>query len=122
MPRSPSLRPFIDRIRGINVRFRSLKDHAGPLADRLRTEKDGLIDAMAASCAHPTMIATAGRRAAHGKPAVPPLRLCPRCGFCERPPEGARVGRRPGSDVDVLPLEDYVLRQGLVLRKLGINI
>lgn len=110
------------RIRRINARFRRLRDRDGPLAERLRSEKDALIDAMAAACVHPSMIATAGRRAARGTLGVPRLRLCERCGHCERPPAGTRLRRRPGTDVAVLPLGEYVLRQGRALKKLGINV
>jgi len=122
MPKRPSLAPLISRIKRINARFRTLRDQDGPMADRLRSEKDALIDAMAAACGHPAMIAMAGRKHGCGKPSVPPLRLCERCGFCERPAEGTRVGRRPGSEVEVLPLEEYALRQGRALRRLGINV
>ena len=110
------------RIKRLNARFRRLKRQDGPLAARMRSEKDALIDAMAAACAHEKMIAMKGRKAARGKTPVPPLRLCERCGFCERSPDGSPVGRRRGTEVTVLPFEDYVLRQGLALKKLGINI
>lgn len=119
MEASKGLSALKKAIRSINARFRRLKDQDGPLADRLRAKKDALIDAMAAGCPGHRFIAMRGRKASATRPAVPALRLCERCGHCERVEAG---GPRPSGRVQVLPLEEYALRQGAILKKLGINV
>ncbi|HTK05400.1 MAG TPA: hypothetical protein VL500_07480 [Candidatus Eisenbacteria bacterium] len=121
MPKTKALSSFIKRIKRINARFRSLKDQDGPLADRLRNAKDSLIDEMASACPHRTMIAIRGFKRRNA-PSVPALRLCERCGFCESAPRPSGLPKRPGTLTQFLPVEDYALRQGLALKRLGINI
>ena len=121
MPGSKGLSSLVKSIRRINARFRTLKDQSGPLADRLRTAKDRLIDEMAAACRHERMIAMRGLRR-RNLPSVPALRLCERCGFCESAPKASGLPLRPGTMTQFLDLEDYFVRQGLALKRLGINI
>jgi len=121
MPPRRGIGSFVARIKRINARFRTLKDHDGPLADRLRAAKDALIDAMASACPHQNMIAMRGLRR-RNTPSVPAMRLCERCGHCETAPLPSGLPRHPGTSVQFLSIEDYVVRQGRALRRLGINI
>ena len=88
-------------------------DRRGPDPAALQ---DGL-DAMAALCAHPDVLASTGAR-----PRFSPRRICPKCGLTELqtgdPQNRALVGR-PTTHVSV---DEYLVREGLVLRKLGINL
>lgn len=121
MPKTEGLSSLIKRIKSINARFRTLKDQDGPLADRLRNAKDALIDEMAGACPHPGMIAMRGLRRKNA-PSVPAARLCERCGFCETAPRPSGLPKRPGTVTRFLDVEDYLIRQGLALKRLGINI
>jgi hypothetical protein len=121
-PKVKSLAACVAAIKRLNARFRRLKKKDGPLALRLAQAKDRLIDAMAALCAHPEVIGTNGTRS-YGAMGVPvgPRRLCRRCGLCEVPREGAYQSLE-GKRSRTLPFDDYLVEQGKVLKRLGINI
>ncbi len=106
-------------IKRINRRFRKLKKQNGPVAERLRREKDRFIDQMAALCYHLEVIGTRGAKA-YGpmKVRVAPHRICTKCGYCEA--GGFKTLR--GKPVTMLPLSEYIVEQGLILKRLGINV
>lgn len=110
MPKPRSISACIAEIRRINGQFRSLKNKNGRVADILITEKDRLIDEMAAQCEHPEVLATRGKKSGR--------RICAKCGCSEMNPYTILVDR-PTTD---LPLDAYLLREGLLLKKLGINL
>lgn len=115
------LRGCIAAIRRLNARFRKMKAKDGPLAARMMAEKDRLIDAMAAACDHPEIFGTRGAKA-RGPMRLPigPRRICAKCGHCETPTDGAYAAL--SGPAETLPFDAYVLRQGAVLKRLGIDL
>ncbi len=113
---------YAREIRAINARFRRLKKKDGPMADRLMTRKDALIDAMQSGCAHPAVIETPGSPS-NGPFSLGggPMRLCAACGLAERPsvPDGyAALAVR----AETLAHDAYLVVQGRTLKRLGINL
>ncbi|KPJ85961.1 hypothetical protein AMJ57_01015 [Parcubacteria bacterium SG8_24] len=120
--RKKSVTACVKEIRRINTRFRRLKDKDGQEAERLMAAKDGLIDEMSGICPHPSVIATRGRRRG-GLPRGAPRRICPRCGFSEAKMFQPRYPLvLTGRPTTYLPLDEYLIRQGQILRRLGINL
>ncbi|MEY4745184.1 MAG: hypothetical protein RL272_1129 [Candidatus Parcubacteria bacterium] len=116
-----SISSCVAAIKRLNVRFRALKNKDGPLAFRLMSEKDRLIDLLAALCLHPEVIGTRGAKSwGPMKAAVGPRRLCAKCGLCEAPSDGSydRLARA----TSLHPLGEYLARQGAILKRLGINL
>lgn len=122
MPKRRSITSCVEEIRSINRRFRQLKNKDGPTAQRLCQEKDALIDEMIALCHHPSVIAMGGVAARGGRPPVAARRFCTRCGHCESEGRDGSFGALANAVALRLSLDDYLLRQGLVLQRLGINI
>ncbi len=119
-----SVTACVAEIKAINRVFRRRPDMPEAEAQPLMEQKDRLIDEMAGLCPHPKVAATAGAR----RPGVPgrPIRICSRCGFCETHPVGRRfqvlTGRHASRQIVTLPPENYLVWQGWILRKLGINL
>lgn len=117
------MRKFARDIRALNARFRKLKKQNGPMADRLAATKDALIDAMVAQCGHPEIIGTRGaRRYGVMRMAFPPRRLCVACGHCESRTSNAPFRLLAGKKVALYSVDEYLVRQGVALKRLGINI
>jgi len=121
--RKRSVTACVAEIKAINKLFRQRPDMPDAEADPLMERKDRLIDEMAGLCPHPRVIATAGVRR-RGLPRRS-IRICSRCGFCEahsQPERFQALAAAKGREVISLPADEYVIRQGLILKKLGINL
>ncbi len=113
MPTQRSVSACIAEIKSINQRFRELKNKDGPVAEKLIDEKDRLIDEMGRLCDHPSVLAVRGSKG---------RRICPACGFCESSPTNSDYKVLTGRPTTTLSLDDYLLQEGQVVKKLGINI
>lgn len=117
-----SVTACIAEIRKLNTTFRKNPDMPERKSSPLMERKDALIDEMERLCAHPKVIATRGSKK-RGLPSVP-RRMCGKCGCCEtlflQPRFKVLTGRN--REVVMLPANDYMLQQGLILRKTGVNI
>jgi len=108
----------------INALFRKRNiDDDSDEADRLRRRKDELIDEMASLCGHPSVIATRGSRS-HGphRGWFSARRICERCGWCESLFCQREFRQLAGKPTAFFDPDDYLIREGLILKKLGINI
>lgn len=113
---------YVREIRKINARFRKMKKRDGPMADRLMRRKDMYIDLMQEACTHPRAFETAGSPS-NGPFGLggTPMRICEECGFAEQPtvPDGYKA-------LILMPVavthDAYLIEQGKILKKLGINI
>lgn len=121
MPKT--MKEYVREIRQLNARFRKLKKHDGKLGDRLAERKDALIDAMQHEHRHRTAYETPGSPS-NGPFGLGggPQRFCPGCGLADQP--SAPDGYKQLGAARVIPLEhdDYLVRQGRALKRLGINI
>lgn len=107
-------------IKKLNAFFRAHPDLPDDRALPLMQEKDRLIDEMAGLCPHPKVIGTRGTRRLGQR--LPARRICPRCGFCEALSGKSYfpvLGSRP---TEFFSAAEYLIREGLILKKLGINI
>lgn len=112
----------VAEIKIINALFRRHPDMDEVEAQRLREKKDGLIDEMAELCPHSEMIAGRSPRKKFGPHGIS-RRICPRCGYCEMLPNKRRPkDRKGGSGAVFLPWDEYLSREGAILKRLGINI
>lgn len=119
-----SITACVAEIRALNSVFRRRPNMPEAEADPLRERKDRLIDEMAGLCSHPLVIgASVVRRMGMPDRAI---RICDRCGFCETHEVPGRfqtlAKKRASRQVIILPIDDYLIRQGLILKKLGINL
>jgi hypothetical protein len=108
-------------IRRINARFRRERDMPEDEADRLMTEKDRLIDEMAELCDHPRVLAAKGSRR-KGARVSRPRRICARCGLCESLVLQDSFRKLAGRPTTFYPHDEYLIEEGLVLKRLGINL
>lgn len=110
-------------IRRLNARFRGLKDKDGPRADAMREQKDALIDEMQAMCPHPEVFATKGARS-HGVRGMPfaSRRVCAACGRSEAETFGDGVTSLKGRPTAWLPVDGFLIKEGRILKRLGINL
>jgi len=110
-------------IKRINAQYRKLKDLESKTAAKLRDRKDALIDAMQAKHRHRTIYETSGSPS-NGRLSLGggPQRICAGCGLAEQPsaPDGYQQ-LASGRVIDVVHGE-YKIRQGLILKRLGINL
>jgi len=123
-PKKRSVAACVAEIKAINRTFRRRPNMPDAEAQPLMEQKDRLIDEMAGLCPHLKVFATLGAR----RPGLPsrPIRICSHCGFCETHPVSGRfqvlITRHESRQVLTVPAEDYVICQGWVLKKLGINL
>jgi hypothetical protein len=107
-------------IKRLNSFFR---DNPGLPEDQalpLMQEKDRLIDEMAGLCPHPRVVATHGGRK-RGL-SLRPRRICPRCGHCEALFGKSYFQVLVGRPTDFFSPVEYLIQEGLVLKRLGINL
>ena len=121
MPKS--IKEYVKEIREVNAEFRKLKKPEGKAGGRLAERKDALIDAMQKGHAHRTAYETPGSPS-NGPFGLGggPQRFCPTCGLVDQP--SAPDGYKLLGAVRVVPLDHdaYLVRQGLALKRLGINL
>jgi len=115
-----SISDCVADIKRLNFFFRDNPNLPEDQALPLMQEKDRLIDEMAGLCPHPKVIATRGAR----KPGrgLRARRICPRCGYCEALSGKSYFPVLSGRPTDFFSPAEYLIREGLILKKLGINL
>lgn len=99
------------QIKRLNARFRKLKKRDGPMADRIARRKDALINTMQVYCQHPQAFQGYGGT----------RRMCCACGWVERRFHG-RFDKLESADAIKLEDDAYLVAEGVLLKKLGINL
>ena|SRR3989344_292256 len=116
MPKKTTAK-YIREIKRLNARFRKLKKRNGLTAHLIATRKDALMDEMQAECRwHPVSFQTRDPSSNELK------RICRVCGLVRLYSKTDYFGELSGGDAFVLEYDVYLVEQGKLLKRLGINL